>query len=90
MDGSKLRIALACAAAMAATVLAPAGVGRAAPSGQADALSTIHRLEADGYRVIVNRSGMGSAPLYDCSVSGIRPGADESIVLVDVNCNRDA
>jgi hypothetical protein len=90
MHGPTLRIAVAGAAALAATALAPAAVSRAAPSAQTDALSTIHGLEADGYRVVVNRSGMGSAPLYDCSVSGVRPGADESIVLVDVNCNRDS
>lgn len=81
---------MAAAVALAATAVASAGAVRAAPSGQTDAVTTINRLEADGYRVIVNRTGMGTAPLYDCSVSGVRPSAEDSIVLVDLACHRDA
>ena len=86
---SKFGIVAAAAVALG-VAFAPAGQAWATPTGQTDAVTTINRLEASGYRVIVNRTGMGTAPLYDCSVSGVRPGADESIVQVDVNCNRDA
>lgn len=86
---SKFGIVGAAAVTMA-VAFAPAGAAWAAPSGQTDAVTTIDRLEAGGYRVIVDRTGVQTAPLHSCSISGVQPGPDGSIVHVHVDCSRDA
>lgn len=90
MTNGASKFGIAAAAVSLGVVFAPAGAAWAAPSGQTDAATTINRLQAGGYRVIVNRTGAGSTPLSDCSVSGVQRGADASSVHVDVNCNRHA
>ena len=44
----------------------------AAPSGTGNAHDTISSLEAQGYKVIVNK--IGDAPLAESSVVAVRPG----------------
>jgi hypothetical protein len=82
-------VAIAVPFVLAATVFAPAGLSAAVPSWQEDAATTVARLEAEGYRVVVNRLGMGTAPLYDCGVWAVRHTPGESVVHVDVACDRD-
>ena len=58
--------------AMAIAALGLAGAANAAPSGPATASETVSNLEAQGFRVIVNK--IGTAPLDQCVVSAVRPG----------------
>ncbi|MGA5540349.1 hypothetical protein ACPCIR_00730 [Mycobacterium sp. NPDC051198] len=46
----------------------------AAPSGQTSAQSTISDLEAQGFRVILNK--VGNAPIDQCTVTAVRQGTD--------------
>lgn len=57
------------AAMLVDTLAAPA---LAAPSGARSAQDTVNTLQADGFKVIVSRTG--SAPLDQCTVGAIRPG----------------
>lgn len=58
--------------AMALAALGSAGVANAAPSGPVTASETVSALQADGFHVILNKTG--GAPLDQCSVSSVRPG----------------
>jgi hypothetical protein len=46
----------------------------AAPSGQTSAQATISDLEAQGFRVILNK--VGNAPIDQCTVTAVRQGTD--------------
>lgn len=46
----------------------------AAPAGPDSAQDTVNRLESNGYKVILNK--VGTAPLEQCTVSGVRPGRE--------------
>ena len=58
--------------ALASGFVALAAVANAAPTGPSQIDDTVRSLEAEGYNVIVNRTG--DAPLSQCSVSAVRPG----------------
>jgi hypothetical protein len=58
--------------AMAIAALGLAGAANAAPSGPTTASQTVNNLEAQGFRVIVNK--IGTAPLEQCVVNSVRPG----------------
>jgi hypothetical protein len=58
--------------ALASGFVALAAVANAAPTGPSQVDDTVRSLEAEGYNVIVNRTG--AAPLSQCSVSSVRPG----------------
>ncbi len=60
------------AGAIAIAALGLAGAANAAPSGSTTASQTVNNLEAQGFRVIVNK--IGTAPLEQCVVSSVRPG----------------
>jgi hypothetical protein len=66
------------AGAVTAAALGLANVANAAPSGPSRAEETVKALEADGYNVIVNRTGAG--PLSTCSVRSVQPGQTYSTV----------
>jgi hypothetical protein len=51
-----------------------AGQATAAPSGPSTVGSSVNPLQADGYHVILNRTG--SAPLSSCTISAVRPGQE--------------
>lgn len=57
--------------AAGAAGLAFAGVASAAPMGP-DVSRTVKSLEAQGFQVIVNKTG--DAPLDQCAVDAVRPG----------------
>lgn len=48
------------------------GTAAAAPTGPSAVDDTVRTLEADGYNVIINRTG--GAPLSQCEVDAVRPG----------------
>ena len=52
--------------------LAAIGTATAAPTGPSAVDDTVRTLEAEGYNVIVNRTG--AAPLSQCAVDAVRPG----------------
>jgi hypothetical protein len=60
--------------ALVALMITTVPQAAAAPAGPDPVQDTIARLESDGYKVILNR--VGSAPLEQCTVSGVRPGRD--------------
>jgi len=60
--------------ALAAAAVGLAGTAAAAPSATGDAQQTIAGLQAQGHRVIVNK--LGSAPLTEASVVGVRTGGN--------------
>ena len=60
------------AAALAVTALGLTAAANAAPSGPGSADATINELRAQGFDVIVNRTG--TAPQEQCTVSAVRPG----------------
>jgi len=62
--------------ALASGFVALAAVANAAPTGPSQIDDTVRSLEAEGYNVIVNRTG--DAPLSQCSVSAVRPGQTHS------------
>ena len=59
------------AGVMAAAALGFAGFATAAPMGP-DVSQTVMDLQAQGYNVIVNKTG--NAALEQCTVGGVRPG----------------
>ncbi len=83
------------AGAAVSAVLALAGVANAAPSGPGTAAQTVSALQANGFHVILNKTG--TAPLDSCAVAGVRqgpvfartdsgaPGAGSSIVTTVVS-----
>ncbi len=60
------------ATAMAFAAVGLAGVANAAPSGPASASQTVSTLQANGFHVILNKTG--TAPLDTCAVKDVRPG----------------
>jgi hypothetical protein len=60
------------AGGMTAAVLGMAAPAGAAPTGPGNAQETINQLQADGYNVIVNRTG--TTPLDQATVVAVRPG----------------
>lgn len=60
------------AGAITAAALGLAGAANAAPSVPTTAAQTVNNLQAQGFRVIVNK--FGTAPLEQCVVSAVRPG----------------
>jgi hypothetical protein len=68
----KLGLATATIAGAAAAVIGLAAPAAAAPTGPGNAQQTINELQAQGYTVIMNRTGTG--PLDQASVVAVRPG----------------
>lgn len=68
----KFNIAAAIAGGLATTVIDLAAPALAAPSGPGSAQDTISKLQAQGYKVIVNR--VGATPLEQATVVSVRPG----------------
>jgi hypothetical protein len=64
------------ASAVASGFVALAAVATAAPTGPSQVDDTVRTLEAEGYNVIVNRTG--AAPLSQCTVRAVRPGQTHS------------
>ena len=60
------------AGAMVLAALALAGAADAAPTGPGTAAATVSALQADGFHVILNKTG--TAPLDQCVVNSVRPG----------------
>ena len=68
----KFGFATVIASGLAAAILGFAAPAQAAPTGPGNAQDTISQLQADGYRVIVNR--VGSTPLDQATVVAVRTG----------------
>ncbi|GAB5899870.1 hypothetical protein OKHIL_56790 [Mycolicibacterium mageritense] len=68
----KIGFATALAGGAVAAVIGLAAPAQAAPSGPGNAQQTISDLQAQGYTVIVNRTG--TTPLEKATVVGVRPG----------------
>ncbi len=60
------------AGALTAAALGLTTTASAAPAGPSDVDTTINQLRAQGFDVIVNRTG--TAALEQCTVSAVRPG----------------
>ncbi|GAS94183.1 uncharacterized protein RMCC_1149 [Mycolicibacterium canariasense] len=67
-------ITAATAAALFTGTLAASAPAAAAPSGPPNAQDTVNSLRAQGYSVILSRTG--TAPLTQCLVHAIRPGQE--------------
>ena len=68
----KIGLATIAASGLAAAILGLAAPAGAAPTGPDNAQETINELQADGYHVIVNR--VGTTPLEQATVVAVRPG----------------
>ena len=68
----KIGLATIAASGLAAAILGLAAPAGAAPTGPGNAQETITELQADGYNVIVNR--VGTTPLEQATVVAVRPG----------------
>ena len=55
-------------------MIAAAQPAVAAPAGPDSVQDTVNRLESNGYKVILTK--VGTAPLEQCTVSGVRPGRE--------------
>jgi hypothetical protein len=60
------------AVAIAATPFGLTAPANAAPAGPGSVDSTIDQLRAQGFNVVVDRTG--TAPLEQCTVTAVRPG----------------
>ena len=60
------------ASTLASAALGLAGTASAAPSGLSSVDATVSQLRAQGYAVILNRTG--TAPVDQCTVTEVRPG----------------
>ena len=69
---TKIGLATIAASGLAAAILGLAAPAGAAPTGPGNAQETITELRADGYNVIVNR--VGTTPLEQATVVAVRPG----------------
>lgn len=74
----KYLITTATVGAMTAAALGLAGAAQAAPTEAAQAEGTVKALEAQGYNVILSRTG--TAPLSACTVASVQPGHTYSTV----------
>lgn len=72
---NSLLITTIAAGALTTAAMGFAHPALAAPSGPS-VDRTVSGLKADGYNVIVNRTG--DAPLAQCSVNAVRPGQETS------------
>jgi len=68
----KLAIITLTAAGICAATIGLAAPASAAPSGSGSVQDTVDSLQANGYKVIINKTG--AAPLDQCTVTSIRPG----------------
>jgi hypothetical protein len=68
----KFGFATVLAGGLTAAILGLAAPAGAAPTGPGNAQDTINQLQADGYNVIVNRTG--TTPLDQATVVAVRPG----------------
>ena len=68
----KIGLATIAASGLAAAILGMAAPAGAAPTGPGNAQETITELRADGYNVIVNR--VGTTPLEQATVVAVRRG----------------
>lgn len=68
----KFVLTTAAGAGLIAAALGSASMAAAATTGPVNAATTIQELQANGYRVILNR--VGAQPLSRCTVKSIRPG----------------
>ena len=68
----KFSFAMVAAAGLAAVTIGLAAPAVAAPSGGESAQDTINSLQANEYRVILNK--LSDVPLNQATVVGIRPG----------------
>jgi len=68
----KFGFAAAMVSGVAAAIIGLAAPAAAAPTGPGNAQQTINELQAQGYTVIVNRTG--TAPLDQATVVAVRPG----------------
>ncbi len=68
----KIGLATVAASGLAAAILGLAAPAGAAPTGPGNAQNTINELQSDGYNVIVNR--VGTTPLEQATVVAVRPG----------------
>jgi hypothetical protein len=69
-----LPITAVAAAALFTAAWGASAPASAAPSGPSTAQDTVNALKAQGYTVILSRTG--TAPLTQCLVHGIRPGQE--------------
>jgi hypothetical protein len=69
---NSIKMAVVAAGAIAAAALGFAAAANAAPMGPNNVSQTVENLEAQGFKVIVNKTG--SAPLEQCAVNAVRPG----------------
>jgi hypothetical protein len=69
---NKFGFATLLAGVMSAAIIGLAAPADAAPTGPGNAQDTIDQLQADGYKVIVNR--VGTTPLDQATVVAVRPG----------------
>ena len=60
------------AGTLASAALGLAGTASAAPSGPSSVEAMVSQLRAQGYAVILNRTG--TAPVDQCNVTEVRPG----------------
>lgn len=74
MSGGRIIGSLAVASAAAVLGLGVSVPASAAPTGQTSAQATISELEAQGFRVILNK--VGNAPMDQCTVTAVRQGTD--------------
>lgn len=70
----KLAITALTVGALASAVMGSTGTAAAAPSDPSSATDTVQSLQADGYKVILNK--VGTAPLSQCTVTAVRPGRE--------------
>jgi hypothetical protein len=68
----KFGFATLVASSLAAALIGLGAPAQAAPTGPGNAQNTINSLQAQGYKVIVNK--LGTAPLDQSSVVAVRPG----------------
>jgi hypothetical protein len=68
----KSTFATLAAAGLAAVTIGLSAPATAAPSGTGSAQDTINDLQANGYKVILNK--LSDAPLNQATVVGVRPG----------------
>ena len=74
MLSGKIAGGVAVASAAAVVGLCASAPAAAAPTGQTSAQATISDLEAQGFRVILNK--VGNAPMDQCTVTAVRQGTD--------------
>jgi hypothetical protein len=67
-----IQLTTLAAGTLASAALGLAGSASAAPSGTPSVDATVSQLRAQGYKVILNRTG--TAPVDQCTVTTVRPG----------------